>query len=93
MRVQVGEQGSFQPELRGRQKVLLPKNRVKDVEYGLETVGSVSAPITAGTEIGRLRASLDGEPIAELSLICPVDIRRRSPVALFFELAAILYGE
>ena len=93
VRVQVGEQGSFQPELRGSQKVLLPKNRVKDVEYGLETVGSVSAPITAGTEIGRLRASLDGEPIAELSLICPVDIRRRSPVALFFELAAILYGE
>ncbi|MGI6029800.1 MAG: D-alanyl-D-alanine carboxypeptidase family protein [Candidatus Heteroscillospira sp.] len=93
VRVGVGELDSFQPEIGGEGKLLLPRAQAQKLEYTMELPERVEAPLTAGQEIGRMAVTLEGETVYDGPLLCPVDIARRSPLALFDELAAFLYGK
>lgn len=92
VRVLVGVSGSFQPEIGRQSALLLTKTDAGKLEYAVELPEELEAPVAAGQEIGLVHVSLDGEEIARLPLVCHQEIGRRSPLVIFAELVAMIYG-
>lgn len=92
VRVPVGEPGSLQPVVDGQQFLLLPRDKADKLEYTIELPSEVQPPVKAGQQLGKIHVSLEGEKAAELSLVAPADVPRRSPLDIFAELFSCIYG-
>lgn len=55
--------------------VTIPRGRYDALNASLEMTPSVSAPVMKGQQLGRLIISLDGEPIAERTLVALQDMQ------------------
>ncbi|QOC22796.1 D-alanyl-D-alanine carboxypeptidase [Wenzhouxiangella sp. AB-CW3] len=54
--------------------VTIPRSRYEALEARLEMDDTLTAPVSAGSELGRLVISLDGESVAERPLVALTDI-------------------
>lgn len=50
-------------------RITIPRGRYADLEAHADLRGALEAPLAAGAEIGVVRVTLDGEPVAEAPLV------------------------
>ncbi|MGE4353036.1 MAG: D-alanyl-D-alanine carboxypeptidase family protein [Oscillospiraceae bacterium] len=92
VRVLLGETGSLQPVVSGNDAMLLKKSDINALEYSVDLVDEVEAPVAAGQSLGKVTVTLSGEEIASLDLVSDQDIQRLSPIAIFGNLLRMFYG-
>jgi len=91
--VLLGKTGSLQPVLENKTYMLLQKSEVQNLDYDIQLAEKLSAPISAGQEVGTVSVTLNGQEVARLSLTAPDAIAKRTPLDIFIEMFAILFGD
>jgi len=88
--VEMGNKSHVQLEYGGKQRALMPKGA--EPEYELELEKSVKAPVKKGTELGKVKVTINGEQVAESPVIAAEDIERIGFFGIFIKLAGSLVG-
>lgn len=76
--VTMGKKDTVQPIFSKQNKLLLEKTKVSGVEKTLELAASVTAPVSAGQELGTLTVTADGEVLAAIPLVAAEAVERLS---------------
>lgn len=92
VKVSLGEQGSVQPSITGESKMLLEKQHSGAVEYDIELIDAVEAPVAKNQSLGNITVSVAGEEIAQLNLVSDDEIARIGLIELFKLFISQLYS-
>jgi len=88
--VELGNKSHVKLSYGGAQRALMPKGA--EPEYELELEKSVKAPVKKGTELGKVKVTINGEQVAENPVIAAEDIERIGFFGIFTRLAGSLVG-
>ncbi len=91
MIVDMGKQGQLSLCYEGAENAVVPKSGGQP-EYRMELPDRISAPVTAGQELGRLQVSLAGEEVASVPILAAEDVARVGYWGIFARLAKSLVG-
>ena len=83
IQVTLGTQDTVQTICNTNSNLLLPKAQAADVEYDVEYVDSIQAPVKAGQELGTLTIRSGDTVLAELSLTSAEDVAKLTTPQLF----------
>lgn len=90
--VDLGCAGSVQPAAEGAQALLTRKGS-GELRYETELAERVTAPVTKGDELGKLRLYCGEELLAEVPLVATEDVPRLTTWQIFLDLLHCLGGE
>jgi D-alanyl-D-alanine carboxypeptidase (penicillin-binding protein 5/6) len=90
--VTLGTAESVQPILGEEATLLLSKGEAAQVTTTLDLPDTLSAPVTAGQELGHLTVYVDGEERTALPLVAQEGVDRLSLGQVYRELLAMLFG-
>jgi len=76
--VTLGVQGEITPVLSDANPILLEKGKRASVSTQIEVTEQVKAPVEAGQRLGTMRLAADGEVLAEVPLVAPETVERRT---------------
>ena len=76
--VVLGKQQSLTPVLRENTPILIEKGKQSSVTTKVEVQEEVKAPVEQGQQLGSMILSADGAVLAEIPLVAPVQIERKS---------------
>ncbi|MGD8309170.1 MAG: D-alanyl-D-alanine carboxypeptidase family protein, partial [Chromatiales bacterium] len=74
MRVWKGEVEELSVGLAGNLYVTIPRGQYDNLSAQMDLSPRLMAPVASGQQVGRLRISLDGEPVAETDLVALGDV-------------------
>lgn len=86
VQVTLGKTAAITPEVRGEDAVLVEKGRRNEVERVVTLPPTVTAPVGAGQRLGTLTIKAGDETLAELPLVAPESVERKTYGDLFAEL-------
>ena len=92
VRVVLGKIPTVQPEYQSGVYLLLPRDKKDSLSYEMQLPAQIDAPLSRGQSLGKIIVSLDGKKVAELDLMAPRAIEKRTPLNIFAELLALVYG-
>ena len=84
--VVLGKEKGLQPEIRGQETLLVDKGKKGEIRRDVSLLPEVSAPVSAGQRLGTLTVRAGDEILAELPLVAPRAVERKSFWDLFREL-------
>jgi D-alanyl-D-alanine carboxypeptidase (penicillin-binding protein 5/6) len=90
VRVDLGNADAVQPVYSGSDAILLEKSNAADISYSLDLKESVTAPVTAGDQLGTLTVYSGSDVIAEVPVTAGGDVSRLSVLGIFMRLIDIV---
>ena len=78
VRVRLGRQAQIQPELQQSAPLLIEKGKQAGVTKTVTMEEEISAPVTAGQQIGTLTITSEGQTLAEIPIIAPEAVEKLS---------------
>lgn len=92
VKVIMGKTEYIQPQLSAPEKILLEKSAAAQISKSLELVQSVEAPVTAGTELGRLTIrDAAGSEIVSVPLVAAEPVERMSWAQVFGKYLRLMF--
>lgn len=81
--VTLGREESLLPELRGQEMLLIDKGKKGEIRREVRLLPEVPAPVSAGQRLGTLTVRAGEEVLAELPLVAPRAVERKTYWELF----------
>lgn len=78
VRVKLGKQGTIQPVLQDSAPILIEKGMQASVTKTVELLPEVEAPVAAGQQLGTMTVSAGGQVLAEIPIIAPESVEKKS---------------
>lgn len=82
----LGKEPGLLPELRGQEMLLIDKGKKGEIRRDVSLLPEIAAPVSAGQRLGTLTVRAGDEVLAELPLVAPRAVERKSYWDLFREL-------
>ncbi len=83
---------SYGPPVRDKEeKILLEKNAAADVTKSVELAESLTAPVTAGQQIGMLTVSLGSSELGSFPIVAGDDVDRLTWGDIFYRMLRIMF--
>lgn len=79
----LGDQAAVTPRLAEDPTILAPKEKLAAMEVEVQMAESLSAPVDAGAEVGRMTVTSNGETLASISLTADASVARLSYWQIF----------
>ncbi len=89
--VRLGREGFVQPVMAEGVSVLVRRTSVPDIERTLELASSLTAPVSAGQEIGRLTFRADGTELISLPVTADAAVERAGWGDIFSRITAFFF--
>ncbi len=87
----LGREGCVQPVMAEGVSVLVRRTSVPDIERTLELASSLTAPVSAGQEIGRLTFRADGTELISLPVTADAAVERAGWGDIFSRITAFFF--
>ena len=84
----LGKEALLTPELRGQEMLLIDKGKRSGISRDVSLLPEIPAPVSAGQRLGTLTVRSGDEVLAELPLVAPRAVERKSYWDLFRDLLA-----
>ena len=81
--VTLGDQAAVTPRLAEEPTILAPKEKLAAMEVEVQMAESLSAPVDAGAEVGRMTVTSNGETLASIPLTADAAVARLSYWQIF----------
>ena len=81
--VTLGDQAAVTPRLAEEPTILAPKEKLAAMEVEVQMAESLSAPVAAGEEVGRMTVTSNGETLASIPLTADAAVARLSYWQIF----------
>ena len=81
--VTLGDQAAVTPRLAEEPTILAPKEKLAAMEVEVQMAESLSAPVAAGEEVGRMTVTSNGETLASIPLTADTAVARLSYWQIF----------
>lgn len=78
VRVKLGKQGTIQPVLQDSAPILIEKGMQASVTKTVELLPEVEAPVAAGQQLGTMTVSAGGQVLAEIPIVAPESVEKKS---------------
>jgi hypothetical protein len=72
-------------------KLTLPRHTLKDVVVQKDFVGSITAPVSQGQELGTVRVIMQDKELASVPLVALEAIERAGPVQLIIQMVELSF--
>lgn len=79
----LGDQAAVTPRLAEDPTILAPKEKLAAMEVEVQMAESLSAPVDAGAEVGRMTVTSNGETLASIPLTADAAVARLSYWQIF----------
>ena len=89
--VVLGKVDYVQPVLEKEEKILIEKNAASDVTKSVELAESLTAPVTAGQQIGTLTVSLGSSELGSFPIVAGDDVDRLTWGDIFYRMLRIMF--
>lgn len=78
IRIKKAKNSRYELNIKGKEMILVAKKSKDMIDYEYKLKKDLVAPIYRGDEIGKIDVKLDGEKIAQISLVMPFDIEKKN---------------